>query len=209
MPDPTRSRNAAQHWRRENKGSSGTLRFSHFQRDTQAITEKIARLLQQKWHFTRQPQAMHPLFTVLLGRITARFFGTNGAPFSPSYCTMNTDEKAIMDYLKAWPRTFVSGREIAKRVGGKRRYAEDRSWAFPILVEMVKKGWLETDAMNYYRLQDQDRKKKAKSINRHVSPQILRILKTSGKKFDGIAIDPETDETPASDQSEPSGNGAT
>jgi hypothetical protein len=118
---------------------------------------------------------------------------------------MNTEEKAIADYLKGWPHTFISGREIARRVGGKKRYAEDRYWAHPILVEMVRKGWLESDAMGYFRLKEEDRKKKNKTSSRHVSPQILRILKTSGKKFDGITIDTEADDTPAPDGSKPSG----
>ncbi len=39
---------------------------------------------------------------------------------------MNSDEKDIIDYLKGWPNSFVSGKEIARKVGGKERYEDDR-----------------------------------------------------------------------------------
>jgi hypothetical protein len=120
---------------------------------------------------------------------------------------MSTDQKAIVDYLKTWPHLFISGREIARKVGGKKRCAEDRYWAQPILVEMVREGLLETDAMNGYRVKVEDRKKKNKALNRHVSPQILRILKSSGKKFDGLVIDEDLADTLEPDASKPFGGG--
>ena len=112
---------------------------------------------------------------------------------------MNSDETAILDYLKSWPGAFVAGREIARRVGGKKRYADDRGWAVPILREMVTKDLLESDTMGHYRLkpEENDRKKKKNRLRRHVSPQILRILRNSGKSFESIVIDEDPDETPA------------
>jgi hypothetical protein len=104
---------------------------------------------------------------------------------------MNADEKAIIDYLKGWPYTFVSGREIARKVGGRARYAEDRGWAIPILAQMVQAGTIEVDHFGCFKLKAQDLKKKKWS--RNVSPQILKILKSSGKNFDGIAIDDDDD----------------
>jgi len=95
----------------------------------------------------------------------------------------NADGKAIVEYLKAWSSTFVSGREIARRVGGKKRYAEDRFWATPVLAKLVEEGILEDDNAGHYRLRnDQDKKSKTK-LNRHVSPHLLRILKNSGREF--------------------------
>jgi hypothetical protein len=105
---------------------------------------------------------------------------------------MHVDEKAIMDYLKAWPHTFVSGREIARKVGGKRRYAEDRGWAIPVLSHMIQVGLIDTDNFGHFRLKSNDKKKKD---GRHVSPQILRILKSSGKTFEGVVIDEDTEDS--------------
>jgi hypothetical protein len=106
---------------------------------------------------------------------------------------MNADEKAIIEYLKGWPFSFVSGKEIARKVGGKARYDEDRGWAIPILAAMVRHGMVEADHLGYFRLKLEDHKKKRS--DKHVSPQILRILKTSGKSFDGIVIDDVDDMT--------------
>ncbi|MDB6112347.1 MAG: hypothetical protein JWR69_4097 [Pedosphaera sp.] len=126
---------------------------------------------------------------------------------------MNADEKAIVDYLKSWPKAFVSGREIARKVGGKHRYEQDRSWAVPILMEMVNNGLVDTDSMGCFRLKRQDEKKKH-GFQRHVSPQILRILRNSGKSFEGVTIEIDVDEPdePAQPEAEspnlPAGNGA-
>src|ERR1700689_299176 len=109
----------------------------------------------------------------------------------PRVEAMNLDEKAIIDYLKGWPHSFVSGREIARKVGGKARYEEDRGWALPILAQMVRLGMIEGDAYGAFRLAQENKKKKRHV--QHVSPQVLRILKSSGKSFDGIAIDHDMD----------------
>lgn len=105
---------------------------------------------------------------------------------------MNADEKAIVDYLKCWPNAFISGREIAKKVGGKARYAQDRGWAIPILAQMIRMGLIEADSYGGFRLIKDDKKKKRQ--HHHVAPQILRILKSSGKSFDDVIIDHETDD---------------
>lgn len=107
---------------------------------------------------------------------------------------MHADEKAIIDYLKGWPYSFVSGKEIARKVGGKARYEEDRGWAIPILAQMVRTGLVEADHLGYYKLKTEENKKKRPKT--HVSPQILRILKSSGKSFDGISIDDDTSGPP-------------
>jgi hypothetical protein len=106
---------------------------------------------------------------------------------------MNADEKAIIDYLKGWPNSFVSGREIARRVGGKARYNEDRNWAIPILAQMVRLKMIEGDASGGFRLIHEEKKKK-RHVQPHISPQVLRILKSSGKSFDGITVDDDSEE---------------
>jgi len=107
---------------------------------------------------------------------------------------MQNDEKDIIDYLKGWPNSFVSGKEIARKVGGKERFEEDRGWAIPILAQMVRHGMIETDHLGYFRLKVEDKKKKHQA--QHISPQILNILKSSGKSFEGITIDETEDENP-------------
>lgn len=104
---------------------------------------------------------------------------------------MLPDEKAIIEYLKGWPNTFVSGREIARKVGGRDRYEEDRGWALPILMEMARKGLLDCDYLGYYRLVQ--RKDSKKRFRKFVSPEILRILRTSGKNFEGVVHNIEED----------------
>jgi len=106
---------------------------------------------------------------------------------------MHADEKAIIDYLKGWPSSFVSGKEIARKVGGRERYEEDRGWAIPILAQLVRLGMVESDYMGYFKLKAQDDKKKRNQ--KHVSPQLLKILKSSGKSFDSIVIDSEAGES--------------
>ena len=107
---------------------------------------------------------------------------------------MHADEKAIIDYLKGWPSSFVSGKEIAKKVGGRERYEEDRGWAIPILAQLVRLGLVESDYLGYFKLKPPDDKKKRDQ--KHVSPQLLKILKSSGKSFDGLVIDSDSDDVP-------------
>jgi hypothetical protein len=104
---------------------------------------------------------------------------------------MRDDEKNIINYLKGWPNSFVSGKEIARKVGGKKRYEDDRGWAMPILTQMVRLGFIETDHLGYYRLKIEKDKKNRKNF---VSPQIMKILKSSGKTFESLVIDEGLDD---------------
>src|SRR5580704_9362611 len=99
---------------------------------------------------------------------------------------MQTDEQDILDYLKAWPGSFVSGKEIARKVGGKDRFEDDHGWALPILAQMVRHGLVESDHHGGYRLKPPEKKKREPQ---HVSPQLLKILKSSGKNFEGGEVD--------------------
>ena len=51
---------------------------------------------------------------------------------------------------------------------------------------MVRLGMVEADQYGYYRLMVGEKKKKEKT---HVSPQILNILKSSGKSFGTFIVD--------------------
>ena len=105
---------------------------------------------------------------------------------------MQTDEQDILDYLKGWPNSFVSGREIARKVGGKQRFDENHGWAIPVLAQMVRHGILETDHLGSFRLKQEVKKKRHEP--QHVSPQILKILKSSGKSFEGLDLEKEPDQ---------------
>jgi hypothetical protein len=108
---------------------------------------------------------------------------------------MDADEQDIWNYLKAWPKQFISAREICRRAGGKRRFREDPFWANQPLLRMVEKNILENDAAGYYRLKPDERQSQQK---RWVSPQIKQMLEESGKGFDGVfeTDEPESDEKP-------------
>jgi hypothetical protein len=120
----------------------------------------------------------------------AQFAGMLVADLLPMQC----DEKEIVDYLKGWPGSFVSGKEIARKVGGKQRFDADRGWAIPILAQMVRLGTLETDHLGYYRLKLESKKRDHKA--RHISPQILKILEASGRSFEGMELDEAAEEPP-------------
>ncbi len=87
---------------------------------------------------------------------------------SRNIAAVNTDETAIIDYLRGCRNAFVSGREIARRAGGKRRYEEDKSWASRVLRGMVSKGWLEMDSIGHFRFPQPEDAKKKKGQQRHL-----------------------------------------
>ena len=97
---------------------------------------------------------------------------------------MDADEQDILNYLIAFPRQFVSGREICRRAGGKKRFNDEPYWANQVLLRMVEKGLLEMDSSGHYRLKPDDKREDRKK--RWISPQIQELLKESGKEFDGI-----------------------
>ncbi|MDB6036896.1 MAG: hypothetical protein JWM99_737 [Verrucomicrobiales bacterium] len=100
---------------------------------------------------------------------------------------MLPEEKEICIYLKSLPGQFISGREIARRAGGKSRHREDPQWAAPILTQMVEKRILESDATGHYRLIMKDDRKISKK--KWVSPHVKAILERSGKDFTHVIPD--------------------
>ncbi|MEY2466086.1 MAG: hypothetical protein QOD03_607 [Verrucomicrobiota bacterium] len=101
---------------------------------------------------------------------------------------MDADEKSICTYLKSWNSQFVSGREIARRAGGKKRFREDPNWAGPVLSRLVERNVIESDSTGHYRLFAKEKSNKPK---KWVSPNIKKILEQSGKDFSHVI---ETDE---------------
>lgn len=98
---------------------------------------------------------------------------------------MDADEREIYYFLKQYKHEYISGREICRRAGGKRRFRGDPVWAIAPLQRMVERNILETDPAGHYRIKpppDQSAPRK------WVSPQIARILEESGKEFEGVWV---------------------
>lgn len=88
---------------------------------------------------------------------------------------------------------MVSGIEVAKRAGGKRRYREEPDWAVLPLERLVERAIVETDFNNHFRLKPIQKKVKGK---KWISPQFQRILDQSGKKFNEPFILEEDEDFP-------------
>lgn len=99
---------------------------------------------------------------------------------------MDSDEREIYFYLKAFRKEFISSREICRRAGGRKRFQNDEEWAKPVLGRMVERGILETDPSGHFRIKpyEPDPRKRKK----WVSPQIQRILQQSGKDYTEIVM---------------------
>lgn len=67
---------------------------------------------------------------------------------------MNAEETEIFDFLKQYPRVFVSVIEISKSVGSRRNFLMDKTWARPMLRRMEMEGVLESNPSGEYRLKD-------------------------------------------------------
>ena len=109
---------------------------------------------------------------------------------------MDSDEREVYDYLKTWGEEWVNAKEVCRRAGGKRRYAEDNNWAKPILQRMKERNLLDGDAVGRYRIKP-DPKHSRKP--RWISPEMQKILSESGVPFDAEraeAIADEPDERP-------------
>ena len=103
---------------------------------------------------------------------------------------MDADEREICIYLKSMSGQFISGKEIARRAAGKRRFRQEPDWAAPILARLVERGILEGDAAGHYRLIPREQRIRSK---RWASPQIKKILEQSGKDFEIAGYEEEED----------------
>ncbi len=103
---------------------------------------------------------------------------------------MDSDEREIFHYLKTWGTEFVSAKEISRRAGSKKRYHSDPDWAKPILMAMVERGVLESDALGRYRIKP----KRKKGGGRWISPDIEKLLKEKGIQVETNGADLASDE---------------
>ena len=102
---------------------------------------------------------------------------------------MDADEREIFAFLNSFGEEWVNAKEVCRRAGGKKRYAEDNNWAKPILQRMKERSLLEGDQLGRYRV-----KPKPKAHGRWVSPDIEKILKDGGVKVDAADLDAESDD---------------
>jgi len=96
---------------------------------------------------------------------------------------MNADELTVCTYLKGFPGQFVSGKEVCRRAGGKRRAMNEPRWAIPVLKGLVEQRIVESDATGHFRF---ILKPQTKTAKKWVSPQVYRLLKASGRNFDEV-----------------------
>jgi hypothetical protein len=106
---------------------------------------------------------------------------------------MEADELSICNFLKSFPRQFVSAREISRRAGGKKRFQENPYWAKQTLMRLAEKGILESDNAGHYRLRPPEKKKEKR---RWIAPHIQEMLRQSGKNFEGVIEIDDTDTPP-------------
>ncbi len=105
---------------------------------------------------------------------------------------MDADEREIYYYLKSQKRSFVPSRDIARRVGGKRRVRYNPDWAAPVLFRMVERGILERNESDSYRIKPMP---KPETKGKHwVSPQVAKLLKESGKEFENVVTSEDEDD---------------
>jgi hypothetical protein len=102
---------------------------------------------------------------------------------------MDSDERQVTDYLKSWPRHYVSAREIARRAAGKRRFRDEPQWAFPVISRLLEQELIETDGLGHYRIRQQ--LVESRKRRRWISPHLRRILERSGRDFSEVLEIPE------------------
>jgi hypothetical protein len=105
---------------------------------------------------------------------------------------MDADERAIYYYLKSRRPKSAPARDISRHVGGRRRFHYAPDWANAVLLRMVERGILETDAAGSYRLKPMPRK--LTQGKRWASPHIAELLKASGKEYENLVTPDDEDE---------------
>jgi hypothetical protein len=105
---------------------------------------------------------------------------------------MNAIEREIYYYLKVGRREAITVREISRRLGSRRKFHCHPDWAKAVLISMAERGILETEDREVYRLKP--RPKRESAGKRWASPAFAKLLKESGKGFDGLLMTDDDDE---------------
>ena len=88
---------------------------------------------------------------------------------------MGSDEIQIFELLKTLGDRPISARELARRLGGKRRCLEDPNWVRPILRRMLMQEIIEIDGYGQFQL-----KMRAKPVHKpqpRPEPEKLKMAK--------------------------------
>lgn len=104
---------------------------------------------------------------------------------------MDADERAVYYYVKSMRPVSATGRDISRRVGGKRKFHFNPEWVAPVLERMLARGILQAKTDGSYCLKPAPPKNM--DGKRWVSPHIAAILNNSGKAFDSV-ITPEDED---------------
>jgi hypothetical protein len=91
---------------------------------------------------------------------------------------LGMDEKCILQFLKHWRYSFVSGTEIARRADGKARLVDDPRWAGLALFQLVELHLVEHDGHDKYRVKERPTVKCA-GKRRFIAPHLQDILKNT------------------------------
>jgi len=102
---------------------------------------------------------------------------------------MRSDDIEIVEYLKPL-KDFVSPKVIARHVGGRERFEENPGWAKPILIALAHKGVLEANQFGHFRYKPPQERRLSRKVS--MAPNILEILKASGKNF-GASLPDDAD----------------
>jgi len=65
---------------------------------------------------------------------------------------MTTDEHVILQFLRAYPDTAFSRKEISRKAVKRTVYEENPRWAETPLASLLGQGLLETDDSGYYQI---------------------------------------------------------
>lgn len=60
------------------------------------------------------------------------------------------DEMDVLNFVRSFRNQYVSGREICRRAGGRRKFENDPRWAMPIIIGLVVRGFLVADAHGHF-----------------------------------------------------------
>src|SRR4051812_48046006 len=77
---------------------------------------------------------------------------TADIPIRGHMSMMSTDEIQVYELLKEALNVSVSAREIARRLGGRKRLKQDPDWIQPVLTRMILAEMIETDERGDYRI---------------------------------------------------------
>lgn len=112
---------------------------------------------------------------------------------------MDADERDVIMYLKSWNGQFVSGREIARRAAGKRRFQQEPNWSVPVIARLLEQRIIESDSMAHYRLVPEAKREQRRK--RWLSPEIKKLLEQTGKDFgEAVEIDkPQSEDDKTND----------